>query len=375
MITGRKQSTTALRTLLHFESPKPVPRKGPTLSAYTTRYPLSLSINSKSVCSTTTGTNSKTLLTVAAAIEYTTSLSLSSAGLRFTAMPSATAKPIVIREVWTENLEFEFLLIRSAITHFPFISMDTEFPGVIIHSIAGERPPKHRTSLNHYFLLKANVDIMKLIQLGLTLTDSDGNLPDFGTASRYIWQFNFKDFDVSSDPHVHSSVDLLRRQGIDFEKNREIGVEAMRFGELLMSSGLVCSDSVSWVTFHSGYDFGYLLKILTRQRLPAQLRDFMVLMRVFFGRVYDVKYLIRFCNSLYGGLDQVASALGMDRVVGKSHQAGSDSLLTWGVFQRIRDVFFNKLGPEKHSGQVLRGPDHCLSNAPDHLPKQMHVTT
>jgi hypothetical protein len=38
-----------------------------------------------------------------------------------------------------------------------------------------------------------------------------------------------------------------------------------RFGELMMTSGLVLMDNVRWISFHSGYDFGYLLKLLTCQ--------------------------------------------------------------------------------------------------------------
>ncbi|KAI3812474.1 hypothetical protein L1987_17184 [Smallanthus sonchifolius] len=213
--------------------------------------------------------------------------------------------------------------------------MDTEFPGVVYRqSMESGRSYGHRQPSDHYKLLKSNVDVLNLIQLGLTLSDSSGNLPRIdGTHQRFIWQFNFSDFDVTRDAYAPESIDLLKRQGIDFERNRVEGIDSVKFAELMMSSGLVCNESVSWLTFHSAYDFGYLLKILTRRLLPAGLPEFMESLKVFFGdNLYDVKHLMAFCrDGLYGGLDQVASLLEVNRVAGKYHQAGSDSL-TWHVF-------------------------------------------
>ncbi|OIT27781.1 PREDICTED: probable CCR4-associated factor 1 homolog 11 [Nicotiana attenuata] len=263
------------------------------------------------------------------------------------------SNPIKIREVWANNLKSEFDLISTVIDQYPFVSMDTEFPGVIYTHSPQERA--QASTADKYTLLKRNVDALNIIQLGITLSDSAGNLPHLGSGDhRYIWQFNFSDFDVARDKHASNSIKLLRQHGINFEMNRVLGIDSVKFAELMMSSGLVCSDSVSWVTFQGAYDFGYLVKILKRLPLPGGLNDFLELLRVFFGNTcYDVKYLTEFCGH-YGGLNRVAEQLHLNRVVGKSHQAGSDSLLTWHIFHKIRDNSFFKGELEKYAG-VLYG--------------------
>ncbi|KAE9452163.1 hypothetical protein C3L33_15936, partial [Rhododendron williamsianum] len=260
----------------------------------------------------------------------------------------AKSDSIQIREVWKENLDEEFALIRDIVDDYPFIAMDTEFPGVVL------RPVGAFKNINdyNYQTLKDNVDMLKLIQLGLTFSDENGNLPTCGTDKYCIWQFNFREFSVSEDIFANDSIELLRQCGIDFKKNNEMGIEANRFGELLMSSGIVLNDNVHWVTFHSGYDFGYLLKLLTCRDLPDTQAGFFDLINMYFPMLYDIKHLMKFCNSLHGGLNKLAELLEVERI-GICHQAGSDSLLTSCAFKKLKDNFFNG-STEKYAG-VLYG--------------------
>jgi hypothetical protein len=47
---------------------------------------------------------------------------------------------------------------------------------------------------------------------------------------------------------------------------------------------------VRWITFHSGYDFGYLLKVLTCQPLPQSEADFFELLKV--SHAVDVPFFV-----------------------------------------------------------------------------------
>ncbi|XAR50483.1 Poly(A)-specific ribonuclease [Bertholletia excelsa] len=255
---------------------------------------------------------------------------------------------VQIREVWNDNLEEEFALIRGLVDDFPYVAMDTEFPGIVLRPVGNFK----NSNDYHYQTLKDNVDMLKLIQLGLTFSDEQGNLPNCGSDKYCIWQFNFREFNVNEDVFANDSIELLRQSGIDFTKNKEKGVDAQRFGELMMSSGVVLNDGVYWVTFHSGYDFGYLLKILTCQNLPETQAGFFDLINIYFPVIYDIKHLMKFCNSLHGGLNKLAELLEVERV-GVSHQAGSDSLLTSCTFWKLKENFFSG-SLEKYAG-VLYG--------------------
>ncbi|KAJ3430188.1 hypothetical protein M0812_23190 [Anaeramoeba flamelloides] len=247
-----------------------------------------------------------------------------------------------IVDVWSYNLEEEIDKVCKIVEDFPYISMDTEFPGVI-----GKAVGKFDSlSEFRYQTLKFNVDRLKIIQLGLTFSDSEGNLPE-GVCT---WQFNFQ-FNLNVDVYAQDSIDLLIHSGIKFKKMITDGIDQNRFAELLISSGLVLNDSVYWLSFHSSYDFGYLIKLLTTQLLPMTKNQFFEYLWDFFPNIYDIKYLMLALGPLHGGLQSMANQLGLKRV-GTQHQAGSDSLLTSGVYFSLIDVYFKKVVDNEFLGKL-----------------------
>ncbi|CAN6241468.1 unnamed protein product [Urochloa humidicola] len=253
-----------------------------------------------------------------------------------------------IRQVWADNVDREFKLIRAAIEHFPYVSMDTEFPGVI------HRPTKHpaaMTAAERYSLIKANVDALHLIQVGLSFAASPTSPPALA------FEINLREFDPRVHRHAPESVELLAASGLDLAAHRARGVSARAFAALLMSSGLVCNPEVAWVTFHSAYDFAYLVKVLMGRKLPRSLPEFLKYVRVYFGpEVYDVKHMMRFCgDGLFGGLERVAAALEVRRAAGRCHQAASDSVLTWDTFRQMKRLYFAKEGSLQLCAGVLFG--------------------
>ena len=222
--------------------------------------------------------------------------------------------------------------------------MDTEFPGVVARPMG-----EFKSSTDyHYQLLRCNVDLLKIIQLGVTFMDREGNLPDGITT----WQFNFR-FNLSNDMDAEDSIELLKNSGIQFERHEHEGIDTMHFAEMMIASGLVLMDNVKWISFHSHYDFGYLIALLTSKNLPTTEAEFFEVLKTYFPNVYDVKYLMNSTKSLKGGLQEVATTLDVSRI-GRQHQAGSDALLTGQAFFRMKDIYFDDdIDDSKYCGHLF----------------------
>jgi CCR4-NOT transcription complex subunit 7/8 len=246
-----------------------------------------------------------------------------------------------VQSVTAVNFGAELDTIGSLLPSYPYIVVDTEYPGTVHRPPAGTREGD-LTSDDRYALVKANVDELPMVQLGLTLCDAQGNLPivfvdcniDCPVPMERAWEINFSDFDVHRDRHAAQSVEFLRSQGIDFDRARACGVSSAAFKDKLVEvlAAPRGDDELTWVTFGGAYDLAYLVKMLSDgQPLPETRKEFMDRVRALLGvRVFDAKYMAENCGraDLRGvGLRAVAANLGMPRpIVEPSFLAGPKSL-------------------------------------------------
>ena len=244
--------------------------------------------------------------------------SISDTEISFTNEVNSKRNVTYIKEVYRDNFFEEMGIISELIEEYNYIGMDTEFPGTVYNL-------QNITNDFYYKTLKINVDSLKLIQLGITITNENGEYPK--NISYHIWQFNFE-FDLEKDIYNEESINLLKNSGINFKKLKKDGINHKIFAEYLMTSGLVLNPDIYWISYHGSYDFGYLLKLLINESLPNTENEFIKLSNIYFNNYYDVKLLLK--DSYYffnGGLNKLIFKLGVTRK-GIMHQAGSDSIAT-----------------------------------------------
>ena len=186
-----------------------------------------------------------------------------------------------IKEVYADNFTQEIKNISNLLAQYPYVGMDTEFPGVIY-------PCPVATFDYYYQFTKVNVDKLK----------------------------------------------LLYNSGIDFKLLKSKGIPHSLFAEYMTTSGLVLNEKITWICFNGSSDFAYLLKYLINDNLPEDEKEFIELKKLYFPNIYDVKYLVNDSEIYKGGLNKLAKELEVERS-GEIHQAGSDSQVTSDVFFRL----------------------------------------
>ena len=227
-----------------------------------------------------------------------------------------------IIEVYENNFTKEIKILSGFLDKYNYVAMDTEFPGIVYQLNTYSKD-------FYYKSLKLNVDNLKLIQVGITLCDENGNHPAYACT----WQFNLQ-FNLQNDKFSYESIALLSNSGINFESLAEKGIPYELFAEYFITSGLILNEEITWISFHGAYDFAYLLKALSGNTLPETEYMFFDNLDTYFHNYFDIRHLVRGGDSFRGGLSRVAQELEIVRI-GTTHQAGSDSIVTAEVFFRL----------------------------------------
>jgi len=246
----------------------------------------------------------------------------------------------------------------------------------------------------HYQCLRVNVDLLEVLQVGITLYNNEGEpcsrLSETPDLLRQIlgdptaqsvpstWNFNFH-FDIDEAMCNDDLIAHLKSSGVDVARLAADGIKPRDFASIVMMSGLVLDEAVTWVSFHGGYDFAFLVSALTDTEMPDVEQAYRDSQKLFFPHIYDVKYLIKhaakdasnidFFQKIDGRantLESVAEALKMKKV-SPSQIAGSNSLITGKLFFTLRDKSFNGIIPADYKNQIfgLGNPRHIFKAAPE----------
>ena len=253
------------------------------------------------------------------------SLSATSQDIGETSVNAVEENVPFIKEVYTSNYREELIKIFSIIDkgEFTYIGMDTEFPGNVctLNNINDDF---------YYKYMKLNVESTKIIQLGITLTNKNGEYPK--NFPYHTWQFKF---DLQNDKFSEESINLLKNSGINFENLERNGIDQKKFAKEFMNSALVLNPKVKWISYNGAYDFAYLLKLLTGDKFPDSEQEFLKSLKVFIPEFFDVKMLVKDIDKYFhGGLNHLIYNLGIERK-GINHQAGSDSIATIEAFHKL----------------------------------------
>lgn len=61
-----------------------------------------------------------------------------------------------VREVWDDNLAEEIAIIRNIVEEYPYVAMDTEFPGVVARPVGN-----FKSSREYHYKVTSSLSAMK----------------------------------------------------------------------------------------------------------------------------------------------------------------------------------------------------------------------
>jgi len=70
------------------------------------------------------------------------------------------------------------------------------------------------------------------------------------------------------------------------------------------------NEDLKWISFHGGFDFGYLLKLSMCCEMPQNIKAFYSKLKLYFPEFIDIKFIVKNVDELkQGGLSRLAAEL------------------------------------------------------------------
>uniref|UniRef100_A0A8I6YE76 poly(A)-specific ribonuclease n=2 Tax=Hordeum vulgare subsp. vulgare TaxID=112509 RepID=A0A8I6YE76_HORVV len=258
------------------------------------------------------------------------------------------AAPVpVVCSVWASNFRDESHNLRRMAWNARYVAVNVQYPGLVHHHAGKDH--NVLTVEERYSVVKANVDTLKPLQVGVALRDADG---------RHLgaWEFNLRDFCRLADPCDGNSLKYLDDRGLNVDELRVRGLSAKMLREALLCSGLLdARGGRSWIVYAGAYHVSYLLKLLTGGApLPEDMAGFVDAVRSYLGdQVYDVARMAADCPAMPLGLERITAHLGFQSPLGSPCLAAAAGVHALQVFMRLK---YGELGGdvERHQG-LLQG--------------------
>lgn len=233
-------------------------------------------------------------------------------------------RPPSVVNVYSYNFEEHMYSLKENLVHYTCISLDTEFPGFIYDQSNSSGTAYERTKLN--------VDIMQLIQVGISLSTPSGD------RCSTVYQFNLK-WNIDIANYSAPSVQMLASAGLDFAGCAQQGIAHSDFSQALQWLGILHNPFYTFVAFDGKYDFAYLVSLFSsdqygKKPLPDTVEEFMKYVTYYFPCILDLKVIAASLFRFNGGLRALDNALG-NASLRLYHQGGYDALVTTNCFHAM----------------------------------------
>ncbi|TVT99559.1 hypothetical protein EJB05_55075, partial [Eragrostis curvula] len=133
------------------------------------------------------------------------------------------AADTTVRSVWWDNFAAESAALSRVAPRAVHVAFNVQYPGCVVAAHGRATHYSSLTADESYGVVRANVNPLRPIQVGLAVRTDDGAL--------HAWQFNLRDFDILTDAGVaghRCSPASVASRGVDFYRLRYDGVDGYK---------------------------------------------------------------------------------------------------------------------------------------------------